>query len=54
MALIQMFGHVSGGHFNPAVSWGLFVSFQITIFRALFYTVAQTVGAIVGAMILKG
>ncbi|XP_061182475.1 aquaporin-1-like [Saccostrea echinata] len=54
MALIQMFGHISGGHFNPAVSLGLLASFQITIFRALLYTVAQTIGAIVGGMILKG
>lgn len=54
MALIQMFGHISGGHFNPAVSLGLLASFQITIFRALFYTIAQTIGAIVGGMILKG
>lgn len=54
MALIQMFGHISGGHFNPAVSLGFLASFQITIFRALFYTIAQTIGAIVGGMILRG
>lgn len=54
MALIQMFGHISGGHFNPAVSLGFLASFQITIFRALFYTIAQTIGAIVGGMVLRG
>ncbi|XP_022345267.2 aquaporin AQPAn.G-like [Crassostrea virginica] len=54
MAQIQMFGHISGGHFNPAVSLGLLASFQITIFRAAFYVLAQIVGAVVGAMLLKG
>ncbi|XP_069106459.1 aquaporin-1-like [Argopecten irradians] len=54
MALIQMFGHVSGGHFNPSVSVGLAVGNIITPVRAILYTVAQTAGAIVGGFILKG
>ncbi|OWF45172.1 Aquaporin-1 [Mizuhopecten yessoensis] len=54
MAMIQMFGHVSGGHFNPAVSVGMAVGNIITPVRALMYTLAQTGGAIIGGFILKG
>ncbi|XP_071142861.1 aquaporin AQPAn.G-like isoform X3 [Mytilus edulis] len=54
MALIQMFGHISGGNFNPAVSFGLAASGIITPVRAVLYTVAQSVGAVLGGLILKG
>ncbi|KAK3088627.1 hypothetical protein FSP39_021464 [Pinctada imbricata] len=54
MSLIQMFGHVSGGHFNPAVSIGLAVIAGITPIRAAAYTLAQIAGAIIGGLILKG
>uniref|UniRef100_A0A8C6T614 Aquaporin 1a (Colton blood group), tandem duplicate 2 n=1 Tax=Neogobius melanostomus TaxID=47308 RepID=A0A8C6T614_9GOBI len=39
--LVQTLGHVSGAHLNPAVSIGLLVSCQISLFRFLCYTVAQ-------------
>ncbi|XP_048250980.1 aquaporin-4-like isoform X2 [Haliotis rufescens] len=54
MAMIQMFGHVSGGHINPAVSIAMAVSMNISVLRAFLYVVAQTIGAIIGAFILKG
>ncbi|XP_005111061.2 aquaporin-5 isoform X2 [Aplysia californica] len=54
MALIQMIGHVSGGHINPAVSIAMAVAMNITILRAVFYVIAQVVGAIIGGYILKG
>jgi len=49
-----MFGHLSGGHFNPSVSVGMAVGLIITPLRAIMYVIAQTIGAIVGAMLLKG
>ena len=52
--LIQMFGHVSGGHMNPAVSIAMAAALKISPVRALLYTAAQCVGAIFGSLILKG
>lgn len=54
MALIQMVGHVSGGHINPAVTVAMAVAVNITIVRAVLYIIAQVVGAAVGGMIVKG
>src|SRR5215216_49096 len=45
-------GHVSGGHFNPAVTVGLFTAKRIPASDVLPYIVAQVVGAIVGAGVL--
>ena len=38
-------GHVSGGHFNPAVSFGLWAGGRFPAKDLLPYIVAQTVGA---------
>ncbi|GFO22746.1 Aquaporin [Plakobranchus ocellatus] len=54
MALIQMIGHVSGGHINPAVTIAMAVAMKISIVRAFLYVTAQILGAIVGGFILKG
>ncbi|KAL5015283.1 hypothetical protein ScPMuIL_009553 [Solemya velum] len=53
MVLIQMIGHVSGGHINPAVSIAMAVSMSISPVRALFYVGAQSGGAIIGGLLLK-
>ncbi|ELU08026.1 hypothetical protein CAPTEDRAFT_167790, partial [Capitella teleta] len=47
-------GRVSGGHLNPAVTIGFLVARRITVGRAFFYVLAQVVGAILGAVTLKG
>ncbi|XP_053112113.1 aquaporin-5-like [Hemicordylus capensis] len=52
--MVQTFGHISGAHFNPAVTISFFVGNQISFLRSLFYIVAQLVGAIAGAGILYG
>ncbi|KAK7091111.1 hypothetical protein V1264_008840 [Littorina saxatilis] len=54
MALIQMIGHVSGGHINPAVTIAMAVALNISIARAVMYVAAQVLGAIVGGFLLKG
>ncbi|XP_060108054.1 aquaporin-5-like [Heteronotia binoei] len=47
--LIQVFGHISGAHINPAVTIAFFVGNEISIFRLVFYVALQLMGAIVGA-----
>jgi aquaporin Z len=45
-------GHVSGGHFNPAVTVGVFAAGRFPSKSILPYIVAQIAGAIAGAGIL--
>jgi len=45
-------GHVSGGHFNPAVTVGLFVGGRTPLGELLPYIIAQVIGAIVAAGVL--
>ena len=45
-------GHISGGHFNPAVTLGLWSAGRCANKHVLPYIVAQVVGAIVAAAVL--
>jgi aquaporin Z len=45
-------GHISGGHFNPAVTVGLWAGGRFAQKDVLPYIVAQVVGAIVAAFLL--
>ncbi len=45
-------GHVSGGHFNPAVSFGLWAGGRFATKDLLPYIVAQVAGGILAAFIL--
>ncbi|KAF7109646.1 hypothetical protein CFC21_109865 [Triticum aestivum] len=45
--------NISGGHVNPAVTFGLALGGQITILTGIFYWVAQLLGAIVGAFLVQ-
>jgi MIP family channel proteins len=42
--LVSSFGAVSGGHFNPAVTLGLWIAGQIEVVKGLGYIVAQLLG----------
>ncbi|KAF1709319.1 aquaporin Z [Pseudoxanthomonas kalamensis DSM 18571] len=46
------FGHISGGHFNPAVSFGLWAGGRFPTRDLLPYIVAQVLGAIAAGFIL--
>ncbi len=45
-------GHISGGHFNPAVTLGVLAAKRIEAREAGVYIVAQVVGAIIGAAVI--
>jgi aquaporin Z len=46
-------GHISGGHYNPAVTVALFVGGKIGAIKSVAYIIAQLLGAVVAALILK-
>jgi MIP family channel proteins len=51
--MVSALGHISGGHFNPAVTVGLWVTKRINTMDAFGYGIAQVAGAIVAAFILR-
>lgn len=46
-------GHISGGHYNPAVSIGLWLAGRLGTLRTAAYIVAQLAGAVVAAAVLR-
>lgn len=52
LAALVAFGHVSGGHFNPAVTLAAVVSGRTPAKVALGYVVAQVLGALVAVGLL--
>jgi MIP family channel proteins len=52
--LIVMFGVVSGGHFNPAVTLAAWVIKRIGSLDALIFMLAQLSGGVLGALLCKG
>ena len=52
--VIVMFGAVSGGHFNPAVTLAAAAIKRISPVDALIYMLAQLSGAVLGALLVKG
>ncbi len=52
LAAIFAFGHLSGGHFNPAVSIGMALDKRMTPMDAVGYIVAQVIGAIAAAAVV--
>jgi aquaporin Z len=51
-ALVYVVGPISGGHVNPAVTFGALLSGRIGIVEAVGYWVAQLAGGLVGALLL--
>jgi MIP family channel proteins len=52
--LIVMFGVVSGGHFNPAVTLAAAAIKRIAPIDAVIYMLAQFSGGVLGALLCKG
>jgi aquaporin PIP len=53
-ALVYCTAGISGGHINPAVTFGLLLARKLSLTRAIFYMVMQCLGAICGAGVVKG
>ncbi len=51
VAILLVFGPVSGAHLNPAVTIILAATKQLTLRLAMMYVVAQVLGAIIGAIL---
>ncbi|XP_022926049.1 probable aquaporin PIP2-5 [Cucurbita moschata] len=51
--LVYCTAGISGGHINPAVTFGLFLARKISLIRAVFYIMAQCLGAICGCALAK-
>lgn len=51
--MVSALGHVSGGHFNPAVTIGFWVTRRLSTLDSLAYWGAQLLGAAAAAFLLK-
>ncbi|KAK1435119.1 hypothetical protein QVD17_00879 [Tagetes erecta] len=49
---VAVSANISGGHVNPAVTFGAFVGGNITLLRGIFYIVAQLLGSVVACLLL--
>ena len=50
---IYAYGHISGAHLNPAVTFGLALNGTVKWMQAVFYWIAQFAGAILAVFFLK-
>jgi len=51
--MVSALGHISGGHFNPAITIGFWVTKRLSTMDSLAYWVAQLLGATAAAFLLK-
>src|SRR5690242_7825662 len=51
--MVTNLGHISGGHFNPAITLSFLATKRIEARLAVLYWAFQLLGAIVGALILR-
>ncbi|MDX6647110.1 MAG: aquaporin [Miltoncostaeaceae bacterium] len=54
MVMVFAGGHISGGHYNPAVSTAVLVRGRMALREYVPYVVTQTVGAIVAGLLIRG
>jgi len=51
--IAQTVGHISGCHINPAITVGLVAGAKVEVLKGLAYVVAQSLGGLLGAALLK-
>jgi len=52
LTMVYAFGHISGGHFNPAITIGMYTARRTPAADVAPYVIAQVLGAIAGAGVL--
>lgn len=50
---VSVGANISGGHVNPAVTFGAFLGGNITLLRGILYWIAQLLGSVVACLLLK-
>jgi len=50
---VSVGANISGGHVNPAVTFGAFLGGHITLLRSILYWIAQLLGSVVACLLLK-
>jgi len=53
MIMVYAGGHISGGHYNPAVTLAVLIRGRINAAEAVIYMISQVAAAIVAALIVK-
>lgn len=51
--MVTSLGHISGGHFNPAITIGFWVTRKISTFDTVAYWIAQLAGGVAAAYLLR-
>jgi aquaporin Z len=51
--MVSALGHISGGHFNPAITFGFLITRRIVPRLAVVYWVAQLAGAALAALLVQ-
>lgn len=51
--MVTALGHISGGHFNPAVTIGFWVTRRMNTIDVVLFWIAQLAGAVAAAYLLK-
>jgi aquaporin TIP len=51
--MISAVGHISGGYFNPAITFGFMLTRRISLLLGLFYVLAQFAGGVLAALLLR-
>ncbi len=54
MVMVYMGGHISGAHYNPAATLGVFLVGRTTIRELIAYWVSQLAGAFLAALVVRG
>jgi MIP family channel proteins len=52
--MVSNLGHISGGHLNPAITLAFSLARRITTRLAVVYWIAQFLGAVLAALLLRG